>query len=226
MHGAATLSGGLFQNNRSSSWGGGLYANSTLALTGTQFLSNTATSRGGGAYADGAATLSGGLFQNNQSTSCGRRAVRGQHADADRHAVHQQHCQRQRRRVISSGYLGRRTFGQRAFCAQRRQRQRFGPVSWLLRHVVILHTTIASPTVGAGAAIYVNAGTVNITNTIVASYTIGISSTGGTVTSDYNLFFNAPTSRNVTGSHSLTGTNPPSSTRRATTITSRGQPGD
>ncbi|MBN1994237.1 MAG: hypothetical protein JW953_16185 [Anaerolineae bacterium] len=47
----------------------------------------------------------------------------------------------------------------------------------------------------------------SITNTIVASYTTGIQQAGGAVTSDYNLFYNAPTSV-VTGSHSLSGTNP------------------
>ena len=55
--------------------------------------------------------------------------------------------------------------------------------------VRILHTTIASPTLGSGVAIYVGAGTVGITNTIVASYTAGIQQMGGTVYEDYNLFF-------------------------------------
>jgi hypothetical protein len=70
-NGVATLNDGLFQNNTSSgsaSGGGGLYAQSTLALTGTQFLGNTANNAGGGAYAFGAVTLNGGLFQNNTST--------------------------------------------------------------------------------------------------------------------------------------------------------------
>ena len=52
-------------------------------------------------------------------------------------------------------------------------------------------------------------GTVNITDTIIASYTVGISNTGGTVYQDYNLLFNAPTSGTVTsGTHSITGTDP------------------
>ena len=44
-------------------------------------------------------------------------------------------------------------------------------------HIRIVETTIASPTVGAGAAIAVVAGTINISDTIVASYTVGISQT-------------------------------------------------
>ena len=61
--GAATLNGGLFQNNIANvafSDGGGLFTGGTLTLTGTQFLSNTANV-GGGAVATGAATLIGGL---------------------------------------------------------------------------------------------------------------------------------------------------------------------
>jgi hypothetical protein len=62
-------------------------------------------------------------------------------------------------------------------------------------------------TVGAGAAIYVSAGVVNITNTIVASYTVGIENGGGTVAADYNFLYNAPTTIDV-GSHSITGIDP------------------
>jgi hypothetical protein len=56
--------------------------------------------------------------------------------------------------------------------------------------VNILHTTIASPTVGAGAAIDIVTGTVQIIDTIVASYTTGIRRIGsGSVYEDYNLFY-------------------------------------
>jgi predicted outer membrane repeat protein len=68
VSGTVTLSGGLFQDNRSTNnRGGGLYALGKLSLTGTQFLSNTAR-EGGGVHVGGAATLNGGLFQNNRGT--------------------------------------------------------------------------------------------------------------------------------------------------------------
>ncbi len=69
--GAATLNGGLFQNNQCTDptcFGGGLFANSTVALIDTQFISNTAANSGGGAYAVYTATLTGGRFQNNRAT--------------------------------------------------------------------------------------------------------------------------------------------------------------
>ncbi len=50
-------------------------------------------------------------------------------------------------------------------------------------------------------------GTLRLTNTIIASHTIAISNTGGTVYEDYNLFFNTITNTiGVTsGGHSLSG---------------------
>jgi hypothetical protein len=73
----------------------------------------------------------------------------------------------------------------------------------------LIHTTIANPTVMNGAAIVVQAGLVNITNTLIASHTVGISNNLGSVTENYNLFsgvtwpyYGAITS----GGNSLTGT--------------------
>jgi hypothetical protein len=177
--GAATLSGGLFQNNRAG-WGGGLFASSTFTLTGTQFLSNTATYWGGGAYVWGAATLLDSVFQNNHASYGGGLY---QHASGDGRLVNTLFVGNAASDNGSALYLG--SPGQ----------------------VTLVHTTIASRTVGAGAAIYVYSGTVNITNTLVASYTTSIQQTGGTVNLDYNLFFNAPTTVTI-GNHSLTGTNP------------------
>jgi len=58
------------------------------------------------------------------------------------------------------------------------------------RHT-LRHVTIAHPTQGSGPAIMAAHGTTNITDTIVASYTIGISHTGSILNADYNLFFTA-----------------------------------
>ena len=74
--------------------------------------------------------------------------------------------------------------------------------------VNIVHTTIVSPTSREGAAIYVISNTVNITNTLIASYTTGIEHIDGTVNEDFNLFFDVsvPLTGGVTsGGHSLIG---------------------
>jgi predicted outer membrane repeat protein len=73
----------------------------------------------------------------------------------------------------------------------------------------IIHTTVANPTVMNGAAIVVQAGMVNITNTLIASYTVGISNNAGTVNENFNLFSGVTTLYNgaiASGGNSLTGT--------------------
>lgn len=74
-------------------------------------------------------------------------------------------------------------------------------------NVVVLHSTIANPTFGSGAGIYVSAGTVGITNTIVTSHSIGIQRAGGLVYEDYNLFSGdaVNTIGTVGGGNSFTG---------------------
>ena len=56
---------------------------------------------------------------------------------------------------------------------------------------------------------YVEAGTVNITNTVVASYSVGLQRAGGTLNENYNLFAGVATPYNgtvVSGGNSITGT--------------------
>ena len=60
------------------------------------------------------------------------------------------------------------------------------------RKVELLHSTLANPTVSGGPAIFVWGGSLNITNTIIASYTTAIAGFSGlgTVAENYNLFYN------------------------------------
>lgn len=66
--GPATVSGGVFRNNRSTDeagGGGGMYAISTLEMTGTQFISNTAYDQGGGLLAYQNVVLTNVVFMSN-----------------------------------------------------------------------------------------------------------------------------------------------------------------
>jgi len=201
--GDAVLTNGRFENN-SGDYGGGLYANNNLALTGTEFIGNTG-SKGGGARVAGDAVLMNGRFENNQSigygggllvwnnlTLTGTQFIHNT-AQGDGGGVYLSGLVASRGRVVNALFARNAAGGS-------------GAALYLSNpSAVILHTTIASPTLGAGAAIYVATGTVGITNTIIANYAAGISATAGvTLTLDYNLFFNAPTSI-ITGSHSLNG---------------------
>ncbi|MBP8242155.1 MAG: hypothetical protein KAX36_07240, partial [Thermoflexales bacterium] len=70
--GAVALSGGLFQNNRSTTDNGaGLYSYGDLTVSGTQFISNTAGNGGGGLFAAAALTLSNSVFISNVASTSG-----------------------------------------------------------------------------------------------------------------------------------------------------------
>ncbi len=218
--GAATLDGGLFQNNTSPGFsGGGIYASHAIALTGTQFLSNSSGDgggvyanstamlngvtfqnnsapgyAGGGLWATGAATVTGGLFQNNTASFYGgglfsynQLALTGTlflgNGSARGGGLYQS--------LSGNGRIVNALF------ARNVATETLGAALYLNSpsNVQILHTTIASPTLGSGSAIYIATGTVGITDTIVASYSIGISCTAGTVFENYNLFFGTPISK-------------------------------
>jgi hypothetical protein len=74
--------------------------------------------------------------------------------------------------------------------------------------VIVLHTTVASPTLASGTAIHVANGAVGITDTVITSHSLGINLLGGTAYEDYNLFFGVvvPTGGPVTsGPHHPAG---------------------
>ncbi len=69
------------------------------------------------------------------------------------------------------------------------------------RNVSIINNTISSPTLVAGSAIAIGYGTSFISNTIIATATVGISHTGSitnVMTENYNLFYNVTTTRTGT----------------------------
>jgi predicted outer membrane repeat protein len=190
--GEAMLYGGLFQNNIAGPQGGGLDANGTLTLTGTQFISNTADS-GGGVRANGAATLNGGLFQNNVAGFGGG----GLYVDSALALTATQFLGNnagQGGGVYHNGGTGRAV---NALFARNVAASAQGAAMFLHSpgSVEILYTTIASPTVASGEAIHIFAGTVGISDTIVASYTTGITVEAGTAYENYNLFFGNGTAK-------------------------------
>jgi PKD repeat protein len=69
-------------------------------------------------------------------------------------------------------------------------------------------STVASPTLAGGSALYVTGGTVELLNSIVATHTIGVLQTGGSVSADYNLFYGnvlKTQGGGVTNNHPVTG---------------------
>ena len=208
LSGPATLNGGLFQSN-ASSWGGGLLAGNTLTLSGTQFLSNAAALYGGGAFAYDAATLNGGLFRNNTSAGTGGGLVTANAlaltgtqfinnaAGTDGGGLYLYTETTNPKQVVNALFARNRATGNGAAIYAHA-----APFS-------LIHSTIVSPTAPTGAtqAVYVVTGTVYLTNTLIASHTVGIEQAASTVTEWSTLYSGVSTPRvgTVSSSGAITG---------------------
>jgi len=208
------LSGSRFEKNLSlTGRGGGLYNNSSLMAHQTTFLSNTAVLSGGGAYVDFRVAIRESVFVGNKTFSHGGGLWADHHiivtntqfinntATDDGGGLYQltdPNPNRQRNGLLLN------TLFARNYAEGNGSALYLGATGI----ITLLHSTIASPTLAGGQAIYVAGGDVNITNTIVASYTTGISVAGGIVSEDYNLFSGNPTDIDgavASGGHSLIG---------------------
>ncbi len=165
--GNAVVTGSYFQKNVSGYTGGGLTTLGDLTTTDTFFVSNTAISLGGGVYSEGATQLTGGLFLNNTNSFNGDGAFiynwQGGHS-----------------RIVNVLFIHDSGFSGYAMLGL------YGAIS---STTDIVHVTIADPILNSNSAIRVFSGTVYITNTIVASHSIGIEQFDGLVRADYDLFY-------------------------------------
>ncbi len=210
--GSVELTDSRVEANDSVNHGGGIYANGNLALTRTVVISNTAGGHGGGAMsAAGNASIydstfernvagidGGGLNVNNTITL--RRTTFISNTAASGGGFSQWNEERQvdviesifAHNTAGSGSALRVRAGLNAVNDLFADNAGSGGALYLaglsgtqsLRHV-----TIAVPDVNGGAGIYVADGTVDLMNTIVASYTTGIRQITGTVTYNSSLFF-------------------------------------
>jgi len=180
--------GGLYQGNQCAGpdcEGGGLAmtaSGSSLSISGARFVGNTGA-LGGGVFAFGPTSISNTLFIDNQGQDGG--------------AVHQ------------AGFGGGGEYVNDLFAGNTASGN--GQALYLKAPAGarVLFSTIARPgAAGVGAAIYVPTYTVGITDTLIASYTVGIQNAGGTVSENYTLFSGVvtPTVGVVaSGGNSLTG---------------------
>ncbi|MHB1356869.1 MAG: beta strand repeat-containing protein [Anaerolineae bacterium] len=211
------VTGTEFTSNTTDYSGGGLSAIKAIMVSSSQFFSNSATSSGGGISANDTAMVSDSLFRSNTANEFGGGVFAGSTATVETTQFVNNSSFDGGGVYVYGEYAGESSFINVLFEANTAQTD---GAALYLYHIAgkggtatILHSTIVSPSLGANSAFYVGkpqgfAVVVGITNSIVASYTTGISVTSGaTVTSDYNLFYNAPTSVAI-GSHSITSTNP------------------
>jgi predicted outer membrane repeat protein len=152
---------------------GGAIDADVIQVTGSDFLRNRAVNKGGALQAQDI-TLSGTRFISNTTGAPGGGMWVGNRLDA-----------------VNTLFAGNQA-GRGAAVLQLEGSQ------YTLRHV-----TIAHPSPGGGPAILMTSGAANITNTVIANYTVGISQTGGILSADYDLFFTATPTQTSGGTMNL-----------------------
>jgi predicted outer membrane repeat protein len=193
-NGSGSLTGGLFQGNtctQAGCTGGGLRASNGLTVSQTEFVQNTSRGSGGGVYAQGATTMNGGVFAGNACLESGCTGG-GLRADANL-SVSRTTFLRNRAQAYGGSLAHHSGTGEIVNNLFAGNSAASGGAALYLASggaVDVLHNTVASPTVGSSAAIDVVSGTVQIIDTVVTSYSVGIRRIGGgSVFEDYNLFF-------------------------------------
>jgi predicted outer membrane repeat protein len=208
------ISGGRFERNTAfvGGWGGGVYVGGpSLYVSGTLFISNTAlgpggavasnnitstnatyqgnsaTDRGGGIYAGGLVTADNNLFSNNRSQADGGGIALGGKISLTRSQLigNQANQGGGLSQFSGSGQVVNSLFAGNTALASSGEALSLAPNGT----TQVLQTTIASPTLAGGSAVFVNGGTVSLIDTIIASHTLGIVQASGAVNADYNLFF-------------------------------------
>jgi predicted outer membrane repeat protein len=165
--------------------GGGLnasiYGNGSLRASTIEIISNTSVGGGGGAYLAGDVDLVGAKLISNTAATYGGG-------------------------VYMAG-AGNSRIADALFA--RNHSTLDGAAVYLAStgNSDLVHATLADVNRNPQAAVSIISGIVHLTDTLIASHTIGISNTGGLVTEDYNLFFgNITDTVGVTsGGHSLIG---------------------
>ncbi|HSD84242.1 MAG TPA: hypothetical protein VLG46_10300, partial [Anaerolineae bacterium] len=188
--GAAELLNSSIQGNTAYA-GGGLYTRDDTAsasLLGGNLVGNKATAYGGGIYAGGTLYITGTEFFGNRAYDGSAMEITGTAQARIVNAIIA--------RNEATGTLPSTNASVRFDSSSSSQ---------------VLHTTFGNATQPLTRALVVNSGVVTVVNTIVATYTNGLSQFGGQLAEDYNLFFGTPITFGGSinhGSHSLFGRDP------------------
>lgn len=195
-----------FEHNRSLfANGGGLYASGVITLVNAAVISNTAFGDGGGLLAFGQAHVYSSRFRDNvcadqggamyvgslltvkQSAFVGNRGGRG---GAIFHNALNGLLENSLLAENTASNLGDQLFLNSTYT------------------VTFNHVTAVGTAGGMGTGIHITNSNVELTNSIVASHTVGLNNLSGSVMHDYLLFFGNGTDIQgsaVGGSHNVTG---------------------
>jgi predicted outer membrane repeat protein len=205
LSGGSQVSHGRFEGNQSlTSNGGGLYATNGTTLTDMQFHNNVAQTDGGGVLAFGQAAVYGSHFSNNQSNNRGGALYVGSFLTIT-HSAFTGNSGGRGGAVyhgVFTGYVENSLFAGNTATLAGEHLFLNGSATVALRHVTAVG-------LGSGTAVHVVFSSVSISNTLIASHTVGVNNLSGSVVQDYNLFFGNDTDTQgvVTGgAHNASGT--------------------
>jgi predicted outer membrane repeat protein len=190
--GSTRVVNSLFQDNSAQLNGGGISCGGTLSITDTQFIHNLAHGDGqvggGGVAASQTINVYKSRFERNSAPSVRGGAIYAINGLNINDTLILGNTAGEGGGVYLQGGPGRLV---NTLFARNDTSGATGDALSLASNgnIQILQTTIASPTLANGSAIYVNAGTLTLVNTIVTSHALGVLQTGGAVNADYNLFF-------------------------------------
>jgi len=217
----AAIFGGRFEHNikRGYNNGGAVAALDTLYVRDTQFISNSADS--GGAVWAHHANIENAYFQSNTANGLYYSIGGGGGAIFGEESLLVANSQFVSNTALYGGaILLSRTGPDPAIAAQAAITNSVFANNVAItdgatlfagyrvsNQITLVNLTIADINLNDKSAIAVTDATLHITDSIIASHTIAINSTGGTVYEDYNLFFGNITNTVgvITGAHSLIG---------------------
>lgn len=191
---ALVMTGGVLQGNTCTNvacGGGGLNASNSANLSGVTFTGNTAQNGGGGAFFSGPTTVADSVFAGNDclAASCNGGGLRAENnltlsvvqfvdnasVGAGGGVAH----------VNTSGDL---RVENALFADNTANALGVGLWAASTGDAVVLHSTFANAVSTSGAAVGVAGGTLGLTNTIVANYSVGFNLAVGVMYEDYTLF--------------------------------------
>lgn len=191
----------LYNNHALGGAGGGSRTGGNISVIDSQYISNTATGDGGGLLVYGTVRVTGSSLRGNSSGSLGGAislpgevvARLGGTLAPSLPDLFISRTEFSSNRAASGGavYLGGSSgtivntlFARNAASEAEGEALALSPNGMLS----IQYTTIATPTLAGGSAIFVGGGVVEILNSIVASHTVGILQLAGAVNADSTLF--------------------------------------
>jgi len=207
-----------FTSHPTNGGGGAVWANetTTVLINNAIFLNNTSAIAGGAIDLEQDGFISDSYFENNQCTSCSNYGGGAIYVSRTLVLSQSQFVGNNSQARGGAIFFDYRSIGSQSRLVNTLFANNHSVSSGMALYITttgiveIIHTTIASSTVGVTRqGIYMNGGTLFITNSIIANQFRGLHQNNGVIYQNYNLFAGNVTPITGTvnsGSNSITGT--------------------